>query len=54
MSPNATEGNEQELEGRKGEKGRSSPLEFVSLNSELLGHCDLGQREVATFKSSTK
>lgn len=54
MSPNATEGKEQELEGRKGEKGRSSPREFMSLNSELLGHCDLGQREVATFKSSTK
>lgn len=26
----------------------------MPLNSDLLGHCDLRQREVATFKSSTK
>lgn len=54
MSPKTTEGTEQELEGPLGEKWSSGPLESMPLNSEPLGHYDLGQREMVTFKSPTK
>lgn len=54
VSPQTTEGTEQELEGPLGGKWSSGPLESMPLNSEPLGHSDLGQRDVANFKSPTK